>query len=195
MLTASSKPLVVGIAGGSASGKSTLAQRLVQALDGLGVEVLGMDRYFRHVRPKMVAPVTRVVYDDHNHPESFDLVGLVRDLDALLAREDRPQVVIVEGLMTLYDEQLRTRLDLKIFLDAQSDERIVRRLRRNMARGAAFDDIATFFLDSVRYRHQEFVEPSRWHADIVLNGSNTSERGVTVLVEWIRQHAPVAAKP
>jgi uridine kinase len=195
MLTTSSKPLVVGIAGGSASGKSTLAQRLVQALDGLGVEVLGMDRYFRRVRPKMVAPITRVVYDDHNHPESFDLAGLVRDLDALLAREDMPQVVIVEGLMTLYDEQLRARLDLKIFLDAPSDERIVRRLKRNMARGMAFDDIATFFLDSVRYRHQEFVEPSRWHADIVLNGSSTSERGVSVLVEWIRQHAPAAAKP
>jgi uridine kinase len=195
MLTASPKPLVVGIAGGSASGKSTLAQRLVQALDGLGVEVLGMDRYFRRIRPKMVAPITRVVYEDHNHPESFDLVSLVRDLDALLVREDMPQVIIVEGLMTLYDEQLRARLDLKIFLDAQSDERIVRRLKRNMARGMAFDDIATFFLDSVRYRHQEFVEPSRWHADIVLNGSHTSERGVNVLVEWIRQHAPAANKP
>jgi uridine kinase len=194
MRTSSSKPLVVGIAGGSASGKSTLAQRLAQALDGFCVEVLGMDRYFLRVRPKMVAPITRVVYEDHNHPDSFDLVGLVRDLDALLTRENAPQVVIVEGLMTLHDDQLRARLDLKIFLDAQSDERIVRRLKRNMARGMAFDDIATFYLDSVRYRYQEFVEPSRWHADIVLNGSNTSERGVSVLVEWIRQHAPAANK-
>ncbi len=185
-----SKPLVVGIAGGSASGKTTLANRLAETLGDLQVHVMHMDRYFRPVKPKIVAPITRVVYDDHNHPDSFDLQQLVRDLDALLNVDFAPQVIIIEGLMTLHDDAIRSRLDLGIFLDAQSDERIVRRLKRNLVRGGDFDQIATFFLDTVRYRHQEFVEPSRWHADIVLNGSKTSDRGVELVVEWIRKHAP-----
>ncbi len=184
------KPLVVGIAGGSASGKSTLCERLVCALEGLRVDVLAMDRYFRRVKPMMVAPFTGVVYEDHNHPDSFDLAALVRDLDALLIQENPLQVILVEGLLTLQNDEIRSRLDLRIFLDAQSDERLVRRLKRNMARGMDFDEIAAFFLDSVRYRHQEFVEPSRWHADIVLNGSNFSSRGLELVAEWIRHHAP-----
>jgi uridine kinase len=184
------KPLVVGIAGGSASGKTTLAVRLAEALSDLQVQVMHMDRYYRPVKPRILAPITRVVYDDHNHPDSFDLPQLVRDLDALLAAGPAPQVIIVEGLMTLHDDTLRSRLDLGIFLDVQSDERIVRRLKRNLARGGDYDQIAAFYLDTVRYRHQEFVEPSRWHADIVLNGSQTSGRGLDLVVEWMRRHAP-----
>jgi uridine kinase len=184
------KPLVLGIAGGSASGKTTLCARLVEALQGLRVDVLPMDRYFRQIKSMMVAPITRVTYEDHNHPGSFDLAALVQDLDALIQAPAPPQVVIVEGLLTLQNDEIRSRLDLRIFLDAQSDERIVRRLRRNMARGMDFDQIAAFFLDAVRYRHQEFVEPSRWHADVVLNGSTPSERGLELVVEWTRRHAP-----
>lgn len=184
------KPLVIGVAGGSGSGKSTLATRIVSALKGFAVVTVPMDRYFLKVKPYMVAPYTGLTYEDHNHPQSFDLDGLVRDLDALLAQDRPPHVVIVEGLLTLYEARIRSRLDLKIFLDVQADERIVRRLRRNMSKGLQFDDIAAFYLDSVRYRHQEFVEPSRWHADIVLNGSTVSERGLDLITEWVRQHAP-----
>jgi len=96
-------------------------------------------------------------------------------------------VIIVEGLLTLYHAPLRRLLDLAIYVDTPADERIVRRLRRNMARGLAFDDVARFYLDSVRFRHDEFVEPSRWHADIVLNGAYPSERGLAVVTEWIRR--------
>ena len=142
------KPLVIGVAGGSGSGKSTLAKHIAGALEGYSVTTIPMDRYFLKVKPKMVAPYTGLTYEDHNHPESFDLDGLVRDLDALLAQNRPPQVVIVEGLLTLYEPSIRSRLDLKIFLDVQADERIVRRLRRNMAHGLPFDDIAAFYLDS-----------------------------------------------
>ncbi len=187
-----SKPLVVGIAGGSASGKTTLSLRLEEALAGLRVETFHMDRYFLKVKPQMVAPFTRLVYNDANHPDSFDLAGLVRDLDARLQSADAPQVILIEGLMTLHDDAIRARLDLKIFLDAQSDERIVRRLKRNVAAGGDFDKNATFFLDTVRHRHLQFVEPSRWYADIVLNGSTPSTRGEELVVEWIKCHAPVA---
>ena len=178
------RPLVVGIAGGTGSGKTTLCARLEEALAGYRVCAMHMDRYFLRVRPRMVAPVTGIEYEDHNHPDSFDLDRLVADLDEHLAAAE-VQVILLEGLLTLQHRPLRERLDLGIFLDTPADERIVRRLRRNMARGLAFDDIAAFYLDSVRYRHEEFVEPSRWHADLVLNGGCPSERGLAMVVEWI----------
>ena len=192
-MTNAHRPLVIGIAGGSASGKTTIAGRLADALPGLHTEILHMDTYFLPVKPRTAAPITGVVYDDYNLPQSFDLARLAADLDRLLTAADAPQVVIIEGLMTLQDPALRARLDLALFVDCQSDERIVRRLKRNMARGMAFDDIATYFLDSVRYRHQEYVEPSRWHADLVLNGNNTSPRSIALVAEWIRSHAPQAS--
>lgn len=184
------RPLFIGIAGGTASGKSTLARRLQGELSKLAVNVIGMDRYFLRKKPTMVGPLNRVVYEDHNHPASFDLEGLIADLGALSTGSVPPQVVIVEGLMTLHDEAIRAMLDLAIYVDTQADERIVRRLRRNMAHGGDYDEIAAFYLESVRYRHDAFVEPSRWHADVVLNGGYPSERGIGMVVEWIRHHAP-----
>ena len=184
----SARPLVVGIAGGTSSGKSTLSRRLEDELAGMSVLVMHMDAYFLRVKPMMRAPITGEEWEDHNHPDSFDLSGLIRDLDTH-RHENAVQVIIVEGLMTLHHAPLRDRLDLAIYVDAPSDERIVRRLKRNMANGLAFDDIAAFFLDSVRFRHEEYVEPSRWHADIVLNGSYPSDRGLAVVVEWIRGHS------
>ena len=179
---------MVGIAGGTASGKSTLARWIEQALDDRVVRMLHMDRYFLRVKPRMIAPITGESFEDHNHPRSFDLAGLVDKLDTS-CREQEAQVIIVEGLMTLYHQPLRERLDLAIYVAAPADERIVRRLRRNMASGLDFDEIARFYLDSVRFRHQEFVEPSRWHADVILNGSYPSERGLALVVSWIRQQS------
>jgi uridine kinase len=183
-------PLIIGIAGGSASGKTTIARLLAEALPSLRVETVHMDAYFLPTKPRTAAPITGVVYDDYNLPESFDLPRLLDDLDQLRSAADGPQVIIVEGLLTLHSPDLRARLHLRIFVDLPSDERIVRRLKRNMARGLSFDEIAAYYLDSVRYRHQEYVEPSRWHADIVLNGSNTSPRGIELIADWIRAHAP-----
>ncbi len=186
------KPIAVGIAGGTASGKTTLADRLAGALQPLSTQVLHMDRYFKPVRPQTQAPISGRSYEDHNHPDSFDLAALRQDLTGVLipsdgSTADVPAVVIVEGLMTLHDAVIRGHLDLKVFVDAQADERIVRRLRRNMDRGLAFDEIADFYLDSVRFRHQEFVEPSRWHADIVVNGSASGDKAVEVVASWVRR--------
>lgn len=179
---------VVGVSGGTACGKSTISRQLADALTGLRVELIPMDRYFKSTKPKVTAPITRVAYDDYNQPASFDLAALTHYLDDLRERTDgdAPEVVILEGLMTLQDDAVRERLDLKLYVDAPADERIVRRLKRNMAKGLDFDAIAAYYLDSVRYRHEEFVEPSRWHADLVLNGSHPSALSIRVLADWIR---------
>jgi uridine kinase len=182
------KPLVVGIAGGTASGKSTLARRLAGELVELKTQLIGMDTYFRAVKPQMDGPITGEVFEDHNHPLSFDLDQLVVDLDAAVAAGEA-DIIIVEGLMTLAHAPLRQRLDLRVFVDTPADERIVRRLKRDMARGREYDWIANFYLESVRFRHAEFVEPSRWYADLVINGSHPSETGLAVLLEWMRSHS------
>ena len=157
----------LGIAGGSASGKSTFAARVAESLNPLAVHVIGMDRYFLKEKPVHIGPLTGREWQDHNSPACFDLDGLVRDMGGI-----EETVLIVEGLMTLVEPRVRERCDLKLFVDASPDERIVRRLRRNMAKGASFDDVADFYLESVRFRHHEFVEPSRWYADLVVNGTS-----------------------
>ncbi|MGI6380743.1 MAG: uridine kinase family protein [Anaerolineae bacterium] len=182
-------PILIGIAGGSASGKTTLCHALEEALAGLDVRVVHMDRYFWPVKPRVRAAFTGTEWDDYNQPASFDLASLHRDIEAFCTSDAPPDVVIVEGLMTLHDDVLREKLDLRIFVDAPPDERIVRRLRRNMATGGDFDEIAAYYLDSVRWRHQQYVEPSRWHADLVYNGQYPSSRALDVLVAWIRAEA------
>jgi len=185
------RPLLVGIAGGSASGKTSLCRALCAALEGLRVHVVHMDAFFLPVKPRTTAPFTGTIWDDYNQPDSFDLERLHREVDALQTAEPPPDVVLIEGLLTLQDNTLRAKLDLRVFVDAPPDERIVRRLRRNMARGLPFDEIASYYLESVRWRHQEYVEPSRWHADLVYNGLYPSATGIEVLATWIRSHTPV----
>lgn len=178
------KALVIGIAGGSASGKSTICGYIEKELDGLNVEVLHIDSYYKENMPKIIAPITGKEYEDFNHPDGIYFDRLMNDYRKLCKKD--LDVIIIEGLMTLQREEIREVLDLKLFVDCQADERIVRRLKRNLAWGESFDEITNVYLDAVRYRHNEFVEPSRWHADIVLNGSNFSDTSLNMVVDWIK---------
>jgi uridine kinase len=179
---------VIGIGGGSASGKSTIAQELSKRLAPLSVRVINQDRYFwdgprlpRHSN----TPGSRT-WPDHNHPESFDLDRLYCDVCA--AREGSADVVILEGILVLWDPRIRDLMDLKLFVEADADERIVRRIRRNVARGHDLDGICDFYLDSVRYRHREFCEPTRAYADIVIpGGKDEGEQAERALADAVGQ--------
>lgn len=173
---------VVGIAGGTCSGKSTLVDRLAARLADYPVAVLHMDRYFRSPAPHTIAPITRKEYVEHNHPDTLDLPALYRDFDAAL---QAPGIVLIEGLFALYLDPIRDRLDLKVFVDLQSDERIVRRIKRFLSMGQSMDEITDRYLDTVRFRHNELIEPSRWHADLVLNGTLDAHKGAEVLLNYI----------
>ena len=181
---------VVGIAGGSASGKSTFSEQLKQGLAGLTVSVLSMDAYYRdsEERPRPAAPITGIVYTDDNHPDAFDLEKMTADLKNTAA-DGNTDVVLAEGLFTLWHPPLFELLDLKLFIDCRADERIVRRLKRNRQWGLEFDEIAAVYLDLVRYRHDEFVEPSRWKADFILNGSRPSVQALEMLTRHIQMEA------
>ena len=180
------KAFVVGISGGTASGKSTLCENLERELKGYKLFVIHMDNYFKpeQERPHTKAFVSQKEYDDHNHPGTFYLDKLNTDLDKIL-EINRHEIIIIEGLLTLWDDNIYNKLDLKIFVDCKADERIVRRLKRNMAWGLTFDEISNVYLDMVRYRHEEYVEPSKYRADIIINGSNPTDISLDVLTEYI----------
>lgn len=181
------RPYIVGIAGGSASGKSTFTEALETTLQGLALLVIHMDSYFKpsDKRHFSAGPVTGKQYVDDNHPLTMDLPKLAADLDKAAALGEYA-VIIVEGLLTLWDDDICGKLDLKLFIDCRADERIVRRLRRNMKRGLTFDQISDVYLDLVRYRHDEYVETSKWRADMILNGSNPSDKTLSMIGDFIK---------
>ncbi|MCL2023225.1 MAG: AAA family ATPase [Oscillospiraceae bacterium] len=185
--TQAQKPYVIGVAGGSASGKTTFTDTLAVAFTH-DPQVFHMDDYFKPeaLRPYSKAPITGKMYIDDNHPDTMDLLALRRDLAAAIA-ENQGGVIIVEGLLTLWDEELCGLLDLKIFVDCPADERIVRRLKRNMKWRQKFDDIAAVYLDLVRYRHDEYVESTKWRADFFVNGSSPSVKVVEMLVGYVEE--------
>ncbi len=181
------KPYIIGISGGTASGKSTFAAWLETQLSDLHPQVFHMDSYFKpdSTRPKAQAHVTGIEYYDDNCPETIDHPQLKEDLAQAVAQGQA--LVLVEGLFALWYDWLYEQLDLKLFIDCQADERIVRRLKRNMTqRGLGFDEIAQVYLDMVRYRHQQYIEPTKWRADLILNGSSPSDLANQVLARHIR---------
>lgn len=180
------KVFIVGIAGGSAGGKSTFANKLKEKLNNRNTVVLPMDSYFKADSERAIvnAPITKKPYRDDNHPSSFDLGKLKQDLNEI-KQSGKAEVIIIEGLLTLWDDELASIADLKLFIDCRPDERIVRRLKRNMARGLTFDQISDVYLDLVRYRHDEYVEPSKWKADLIINGSSYSEKALQIIANHI----------
>ncbi len=179
------KPYIIGIAGGSASGKSTLSDKLEKQLNQYTVKAFHMDSYFKPAkeRPFAAAPVTKKMYMDDNHPETMELKQLAADLkEAMTGSYD---IIIIEGFLALWDEDIYPYLDLKLFVDCRADERIVRRLRRNMEWGLTFDEISEVYLDMVRYRHDEYVEPTKWRADLIINGSSPQEKAIDLIINYL----------
>lgn len=182
---------LVGIAGGSAGGKSTFAGKLAESLKELSVKRISMDDYFKPSQERREAPAVILkdrVYRDDNHPSSFDL-DKMKD-DVLFLKESAAfDVLILEGLLTLWDDEILNLLHLKLYVDCRADERIVRRIRRNMTWGLSFDEISNVYLDLVRYRHDEFVEPTKWRADMIVNGSLPFDRPLEIISQYIRNAA------
>lgn len=187
---------VVGIAGGSASGKSAftavLTRLLTEGAPPLRVEALSMDRYFYRGAeggPRIVLPSTGEEHPDCNHPDSADNARLVADLDARAAAVDAPDVLIVEGLMALHVEMIRQRLDLRLFIELEPEARAIRRMLRDMSGARGNTDprfIATYYLECARHGHYRHVEPSRVHADLILRGDADFERTAPLIATLLR---------
>ena len=173
---------VIGIAGGTASGKSTLCEKLEKQLSGLRVYAIHMDTYFKwNALPTAVSHLSGKTYDDYNSPETVRWDDFHQAFEEAVAGDF--DVVLVEGLLVLWDEYLRGKLDIRVFVDCRADERIVRRIRRNTTWGLSFDEITDVYLDMVRFRHDQYVEPTKWTADILINGSGSTDMICDMLVQ------------
>ena len=191
--------VVVGIAGGSASGKTTFTAALHRALTEIEpkrhVEIIGMDRYFYRGAPggpMFVSPSTGETLPHNNHPDSADNARLVADLETRRTAPDAPDVILLEGLMTLHVPIIRERLDLRLFMELEADLRALRRLLRDMNGGRGNTDphwIATYYRECARVGHEAHVEPSRVHADLILRGDADFERTAPFVAAVIRRLA------
>ena len=182
----------VGIGGDSASGKSTLTSRLEERLSDYKVKVFRMDKYFREAseRPDVAGILNGKIYRDDNHPNTLDLERL--HADVLAAREEDWDIILIEGMFILWDEAMAPVLDLKVFVDCDPDERLRRRVTRNLAFGQDLEEIMERYVQAVVPRQREYVEPSKWKADIIVNGFRTVDdgpAGVDIILSWIEKNA------
>ena len=204
-------PLVIGVAGGSGSGKTTVVSRIVDSLGPDEVTVVEHDRYYRH-HPELRLEERAGL--NHDHPNALETDLLVRHVDALRsgarvevpvydftlhARLERTDVklprraIIVEGILILADKALRELMDVKVFVDTDDDTRFIRRLQRDVReRGRTLESVVEQYLTTVKPMHLEFVEPSKRYADLIvpLGGHNTV--AVDLLLSMIRSLAGTA---
>ena len=181
-------PMLIGIAGGTGSGKSTFAQRLL-ALFPNDITVISYDNYYK---PQDHLEFEERIKTNYDCPDALDTDLLVKHLRELQKGEtvDVPNydfkihtrkaemtrlapspVIIVDGILTFHDERLREMFDIKIFTDADADERILRRLRRDVReRGRDIDGVISQYLGTVKPMHGIYVEPTKKYADIIING-------------------------
>jgi len=198
------KPLIIGIAGGSGSGKSTVARRVADSLPGARVAFLDMDAYYRD-HPHLTMEDRRHINWDH--PDTFDLTLLAEHLESLSRGEaiDKPvydfvshrrspetvriepsEVIVIDGILLLVDERVREACDVKVYVDTDADIRLVRRIRRDMAvRGRPLEEILDQYLHTVQPMHLQFVEPSKRYADVVIPRGGENAVAIDLLLASI----------
>jgi uridine kinase len=209
-----STPIVIGVAGGSGSGKTTVVQRIISTLattDSHGdeqVSVLEHDRYYRDRLDLRLEERAALNYD---HPDSLETDLLVQHVMALregreiqipvydfarYARRDTSQTVkprraiIVEGILIFTDATLRSLMDVKVFVDTDDDTRFIRRLQRDIAeRGRTVQSVIDHYLSTVKPMHLEFVEPSKRYADIIIPSGGHNTVAIDMLLTLIRSMA------
>ena len=211
MITLPMSSFVIGVAGGSGSGKTTVVRRIVDSLGPDQVTLLDHDRYYRARNDLRLEERAALNYD---HPDALETDLMVTHVRALKAGQavDVPQydftrharlmetntfqprrALIVEGILVFTDAALRDLMDIKVFVDTDSDTRFIRRLRRDVAdRGRTMDSVIDQYQSTVKPMHLEFVEPSKRYADVIipLGGHNTV--AVDLLLTMLRS---VAAAP
>ncbi|HYI02157.1 uridine kinase [Hyalangium sp.] len=198
-------PLVVGIAGGTASGKTTVCRKVREALADCRVAFIDQDSYYADLQDMPLEERRQVNFD---HPDAFDTELLVRHLRELKSGRavDKPiydfitcsrkagtvrvepgDMILIEGILVLHMKEVRDETDMKVYVDADDDLRIIRRLTRDIKeRGGDFDHVIGQYLRHVRPMHMGFVEPSKHHADIIIPHGGNNEIAIGMLVGALR---------
>ncbi len=198
-------PVLIGIAGGSASGKTLISKRLKSSFEkSNSIVIIRQDDYYSDQSDMTMEERLRTNYD---HPFAFDNALLVSHLDQLILRKpiQKPtydfvnytrsvkieevcpaDVIVLEGLFVLEDENIRKRLDIKVFVDAQADIRFIRRLMRDVhQRGRTLESVVEQYTTTVRLMHEQFIEPSKKYADIIIPQGGKNEVAVDLLTTKI----------
>ena len=197
--------MIIGVAGGTGSGKTTLAENIARAF-GDRVAVITHDSYYRAQNDMSYEERCKQNYD---HPDAFETDLLCEHLDALARGEaiDMPvydytvynrssrterveprAVVILEGILIFCDERLREKMDLKIFVDTDADERILRRIARDTKeRGRSLDSVIEQYLTTVKPMHDAFVEPYKRYADIIVPGGGSNPAALDMIITRVNK--------
>lgn len=198
-------PLIIGVVGGSGSGKTTVAHAIVESVGG-SAAILDQDAYYRDLAHLTLEERRRINFD---HPDSIDTELFVAHLEALAAGEpiDKPtydftahtraaervriepgRVVVVDGILLFADPRLRRMFDIRIYVDVADDVRFIRRLLRDLTeRGRSLESVIEQYLDTVRPMHLEFVEPSRRHADVIIPEGGQNRVGIEMILAHVQR--------
>ena len=208
--TGPQRPFFIGVAGGTCSGKTTISEDLARLAGDDNVALIKLDSYYVASTHELLEEREKSNYD---HPDVFDWPLLNDHLAALAAGASVPvpvydyanyvrsaavrmvapsRIVVVEGILVLYEPQLRERFDLRVFVDTDADIRLIRRLERDVReRARTPESIVAQYLATVRPSHEQFIEPSKRHADVILPHGGMNERALDVLLARVRELARV----
>ena len=198
------KITIVGIAGGSASGRTTIVNK-IKSTFGDDILVISHDSYYKAHNDLSYDERSRLNYD---HPESFDTERMIQDVKKLQNGEEidipvydytvhnrsdqtihvKPKkVILIEGILILYDKALRDLMDIKVFVDTDADERLMRRITRDISeRGRSVESVLRQYQETVKPMHEQFVEPSKKYADIIIPRGGENTTGITILQEHLK---------
>ncbi|HZX62100.1 MAG TPA: uridine kinase [Bacteroidales bacterium] len=199
--------LIIGIAGGSGSGKSTVVNQIIRHLPKDAVAVIPQDAYYRDNGHLSAEERARINFD---HPSSIEFNLLIKQLDALKtgssvkmpvysyvtcarSKETIPvvpkEVIIVEGILVLTNPRLRKRMDIKIYVDADGDDRLMRIIRRDIEeRGRSFQQVLQHYEKFVKPMYLQFIEPTKRYADIIVPQGGQNHVAIDVLASRIKMH-------
>lgn len=198
------KVCVVGVAGGTASGKTTIVNQIAEYF-GNELVVISHDSYYKAHNEMTYEERSQLNYD---HPDSFESERMANDIRDLIkghtievpvydytihnrsdqtVRVEPKPVIIIEGILILENKELRDLMDAKIYVDTDADERLMRRIRRDMAeRARSIESIMEQYSTTVKPMHEEFVEPSKKYADIIIPRGGGNETGIGMLMEYLK---------
>lgn len=195
---------IIGIAGGTGSGKTTVVRKIAEALPPHHVVVVPLDSYYNDTSHMTEEERHAINFD---HPDAFDWKLLIKQVNELrngqaveqptysyikcnrlketLHVEPKP-VIIIEGIMTLLNKKLRDMMDLKIFVDTDSDERLIRNIQRDvLERGRTVDMVISRYLEVLKPMHEQFIEPTKKYADLIIPQGGENHKGISILCKYI----------
>lgn len=199
--------LIIGIAGGTGSGKTTVVRKIIESLDPGEVVLLPQDSYYKDSSHVPVEERQNINFD---HPDAFEWTLLSKHVAMLKEGKSIEQptysyltctrqaetihvepreVIIIEGILALCDKKLRNLIDLKVFVDADSDERLIRVIQRDMVeRGRTAQAVMDRYIRVLKPMHQQFIEPCKRYADLIIPEGGSNQIAIDILTMYIKKH-------